>query len=399
MGFIASIVEAYGEFRVSKGRILLSLIGVAFSVFAMTGMLGAGGMLRSGIERRIERDRGRAVTLDVMSTGGGADPAVADQVVSDALARLGVQYSSRVLDSSLGIQTRSGVRQVMVRGVDPDYSEMYRLKVAEGRWLADNDGRRLTPAVVLDDKTWNSLGRPAPGTSVVTAYGPEKVPLTLLLVGVTPPRPGQDEMMGMQATVFVHPDAFEVLQSGSASSGVQPRYAVWVPEDNAEAVQVRLRQMLTDTPAGRFEVSSMGTGDLGFDQLQNAVIVAASVMLILGAMGLVNISLVTVRYRMREIGIRRSYGATGLRIFFGVLMESVVATTIAGIVGVAGAIALIRAPFVQDFFTEQGLVDLPPFPISAVITGLVAAILVGALAGLIPALIATRIKVIDAIRA
>ena len=78
---------------------------------------------------------------------------------------------------------------------------------------------------------------------------------------------------------------------------------------------------------------------------------------------------------------------------------AVVATTIAGIVGVAGAIALIRAPFVQDFFTEQGLVDLPPFPISAVITGLVAAILVGALAGLIPALIATRIKVIDAIRA
>ena len=118
----------------------------------------------------------------------------------------------------------------------------------------------------------------------------------------------------------------------------------------------------------------------------------------LGALGLVNISLVTVRYRVREIGIRRSYGATGARIFVGVLLESVVATVLAGAIGVTAAVALVKAPFVTSFFRDQGLVDLPPFPLEAVLVGLGAATLVGILAGALPALIATRIKVIDAIR-
>ena len=112
-----------------------------------------------------------------------------------------------------------------------------------------------------------------------------------------------------------------------------------------------------------------------------------------------NISLVTVRFRVREIGIRRSYGATGGRIFVGVLMESVVATVLAGAVGVTGAVALAKAPFVTDAFESIGLVEAPPFPVGAVLMGLGAATAVGILAGALPALIATRIKVIDAIRA
>jgi putative ABC transport system permease protein len=123
------------------------------------------------------------------------------------------------------------------------------------------------------------------------------------------------------------------------------------------------------------------------------------VILLLGALGLVNISLVTVRFRVREIGIRRSYGATGGRIFVGVLMESVVATVLAGAVGVTAAVALVKAPFVTNAFRDIGLVDLPPFPVEAVLVGLGAATAVGVLAGALPALIATRIKVIDAIRA
>ena len=50
-GLLASLVEAYGELRVHKGRVLLSLIGVAFSVFALTAVLGGGGMLTSARPR------------------------------------------------------------------------------------------------------------------------------------------------------------------------------------------------------------------------------------------------------------------------------------------------------------------------------------------------------------
>ena len=124
----------------------------------------------------------------------------------------------------------------------------------------------------------------------------------------------------------------------------------------------------------------------------------AVLVLLLGALGLVNIALVAVKQRVREIGIRRSFGATAGRVFFAVMMESVVATIAAGAVGVIAAILIVQNPFTMDL-VGQGLVsDFPPFPAEAALLGLLAATVVGALAGLLPALVAVRVKVIDAIR-
>ena len=122
----------------------------------------------------------------------------------------------------------------------------------------------------------------------------------------------------------------------------------------------------------------------------------AALVLLLGGLGLVNIQLVAMRQRIREIGVRRSFGATQGRIFTSVLLESVVATAVAGVIGIAIAVAVLRAPFIMDMF--QGLQDIPPFPVRAAVTGLVAAVAIGALAGFIPALMAVRSNVIDALR-
>ncbi|MEO7123475.1 MAG: FtsX-like permease family protein, partial [Lacisediminihabitans sp.] len=115
------------------------------------------------------------------------------------------------------------------------------------------------------------------------------------------------------------------------------------------------------------------------------------------ALGLVNISLVTVRQRIREIGIRRSFGATASRVFFAVMMESVVATLVAGVFGVIASILIVQNPWLRSL-VGQGATDLPAFPIEAALIGMIAAGVIGALAGLLPALVAVRVKVIDAIR-
>ena len=73
-GLIASIVEAYGELRVNKGRILLSLVGVAFSVFALTAVMGGGGMLTSALTQSTETWAGRDTTLTIYpAVRGGSD--------------------------------------------------------------------------------------------------------------------------------------------------------------------------------------------------------------------------------------------------------------------------------------------------------------------------------------
>lgn len=398
-GLLASIVEAYGELRVNKGRILLSLIGVAFSVFALTAVMGGGGMLTGALIQSSETWSGRDATLTIYSSGPSAEATAEEQdaVVLEQIERLGIEHRTRRVYDSLRVQTPQGVRTSQLTGVDPAYADMYRTSVEEGRWLADSDARRLAPALVVNAPLYEMLGRPDLGTEPVTLYGSTGAgdSAQALVVGVLPASPDTD----WDAQAYIAVGGMATLP-GRTEAPTVSEYMVWVPPEQAEEIQARLASALGSTAVGSFDVqrSSMSPEDMGFEVLANAVIAVALVILLLGALGLVNISLVTVRYRVREIGIRRSYGATGSRIFLGVLMESVVATVLAGAVGVTGAVALVKAPFVSDLFRDVGLVELPPFPVEAVLVGLGAATAVGVLAGALPALIATRIRVIDAIR-
>ncbi len=134
--------------------------------------------------------------------------------------------------------------------------------------------------------------------------------------------------------------------------------------------------------------------------LRLAIRGAGIVVLVLGGLGVLNIGLVTVRQRIREIGVRRSFGAT-LRA--GLLARSCSRASaprpLAGVVAVAASIVLVRnLPLDQLLNGGVPLADTPGFPVAAAVEGLIAATAVGALAGLLPAIIAVRAKVIDAIR-
>ncbi|MDQ3504277.1 MAG: ABC transporter permease [Actinomycetota bacterium] len=104
-----------------------------------------------------------------------------------------------------------------------------------------------------------------------------------------------------------------------------------------------------------------------------------------------------VRQRIREIGVRRSFGATSGRVFITILLESVCATAAAGALAIGLAVAVVlNLPY--DQLVGVPIENLPPFPLKAAVEGFLAATAVGALAGLIPAIVAVRAKVIDAIR-
>jgi putative ABC transport system permease protein len=178
---------------------------------------------------------------------------------------------------------------------------------------------------------------------------------------------------------------------------------MWVPIAMAEDLTAAVKRDITGALGKDASVDVSRQDYLAYvtdDPLLTLKLMVAGgalLVLLLGALGLVNISLVTVRQRIREIGIRRSFGATAGRVFFAVMMESIVATFVAGVVGVVAAILLVQSPLVQNVI-GQGIVDLPPFPAQAALLGILASVVVGALAGLLPALVAVRVKVIDAIR-
>ncbi|MDP5227792.1 MULTISPECIES: ABC transporter permease [Arthrobacter] len=390
--FFSTILEAWQELRVHKVRVMLSLIGVAVSVAALTGVLGLGDVAREGMRDQAERQGGRAATLDVNLYGEhGPVPAQKTIQLMDGLtAKYKFTQITRTSRTSLDIQFPDGVRSAQAVTVDPAYGAIHRVAMVQGRWFSSDDNQLLAPALVVNENTWRMLGSPAlhsnPGVQL-RKDGPHSA----VVIGVV-----RNNWPEEPPSAFLLQGAGDIL--GLALEGAE--YKIWV--DPAQADQIRqsleadISAQLPGVNGGVSRMDYLAYGDpLG--AVQWVVGGIAGLILLLGALGMLTVSLVTVRHRVREIGIRRSFGATSGRIFVGVMMESVVATTVAGLVGVLLAVAVVKNPWIESKLAPS-LLEYPPFPLGAALLGMAAAVLVGALAGAIPALIAVRVKVIDAIR-
>jgi putative ABC transport system permease protein len=124
----------------------------------------------------------------------------------------------------------------------------------------------------------------------------------------------------------------------------------------------------------------------------------ASISLVVGGIGIMNIMLVSVTERTREIGLRKAVGATNNDILQQFLIESVLLTFIGGVVGIglgAGIVGLVYF-VLSTFFSSIGWVFA--FPISAVILGLLVSGIAGIAFGIYPALKAAQKNPIDALR-
>ena len=137
-----------------------------------------------------------------------------------------------------------------------------------------------------------------------------------------------------------------------------------------------------------------------FSSLSILIWIVGMGALLSGVIGISNIMLVTVRERMREIGVRRAIGAKPLTIITQILSESLVLTTIAGLAGFVFGIAILT--IAQQLMAGNpgsgSIVIIPFISFNLAIVAMVILIASGLLAGLMPALRAMKIKAIDAIR-
>jgi putative ABC transport system permease protein len=130
--------------------------------------------------------------------------------------------------------------------------------------------------------------------------------------------------------------------------------------------------------------------------IQLFMAVAGAITLLVGAIGVMNIMLVVVRERTREIGVRKALGARDRDVFVQFLCEAALVAVCAGVLGALGGIALLRAT--APMFERAGIaVGVWPdsFTASVVLSALVAA---AVLAGALPALRASRVPPAEALR-
>ena len=435
---LGALIEAWGEVKVQKARVVLSLVGVVAAVAAMTIVIALGDLLLQSSRELAELYEGRSVTLRLnpeSSSSASEEPAAGgpSQDASDPSSAAGAQTAKRpdekdTLGEAMGtlaertdihywsrfssgggdiVETRQArssgqfrgypltniadmVDGVAFQGVDPSYEVIFRTRMLAGRWVVSSDAdQRLVP-VVISESLWNQLGRAPIDQVPIVLHTSDGV--AMRVVGVTKSKSSFD-----MPTVFAHYDAARVSFPGMGS----PSMFAWVGTENADQARETLPRALASILGEGWKVSVSGGEheDIGEEQLgtiSNVIMVIGGIIVFLGALGLLNVAIVTVRQRVREIGIRRAVGASATRVFFAVFMESVVATFVAGVIGVGIAVVVIR--FLPLEALNITLSDTPAFPAGAAIAGVAISTSIGALCGIIPALAAVRIKPIDAIR-
>lgn len=435
---LGALIEAWGEVKVQKARVVLSLVGVVAAVAAMTIVIALGDLLLQSSRELAELYEGRSVTLRLTpenssSTSEGpstddpyqdaSDPASATgaqtakrpdekDTVGEAMGTLAertqIRYWSRFSSGSSDIvevhQAKASgqfrgypltnitdmIGGVTIQGVDPSYEVIFRTRMLAGRWVVSSDAdQRLVP-VVISESLWKQLGRaPIDQVPIVLHTSDGRA---MRVVGVTKSKSSYD-----MPTVFAHYDAARVSFPQMSS----PSMIAWVGTENADQARENLPRALASILGEGWKVSVSGGEheDIGEEQLgtiSKVIMVIGGIIVFLGALGLLNVAIVTVRQRVREIGIRRAVGASAARVFFAVFMESVVATFVAGVIGVGIAVVVVR--FLPLETLGISLSDTPAFPAGAAIAGVAISTSIGALCGIIPALAAVRIKPIDAIR-
>jgi ABC-type lipoprotein release transport system permease subunit len=401
---LATVAEAWSEVRVHKARVVLSLVGVFLAVFAMTTVTALGLLVAQVQQEQGERMGGRAATIAVTAYDPqtGMPPATQewDAAVADLTERYGITATASIGHEETRFRLPGGTQAVQTRRVSPSYGQLHRIEPIEGRWLREGDRDSLAPAVVVNEAFLGALGVPDLSSQPTVVIG-GRTPVRAAVVGVV--REGYaDEPLAYRVDRSAGPWDAPRAADSSEMGFSPPTLELWVPPEQADEVMAVVTNDL-GLALGGVQVDAYRQDAQGLEEtlgmLRLAIRGAGVVVLVLGGLGVLNIGLVTVRQRIREIGVRRSFGATSARVFSAIVLESVCATFLAGLAAVALSVVLVRnLPLERLLNSGVPLADTPGFPVAAAVEGLVAATAVGALAGLLPAVIAVRARVIDAIR-
>ncbi|WP_297454430.1 FtsX-like permease family protein [uncultured Corynebacterium sp.] len=451
--YLGALLEAWHELRINRGRIMLSLVSVAAAVWAMTTVIALGNILTSSQDAVTAQSTGIAGTVtltagastsdseDGSDFGGGdfGDGTMADSFgsfgglgiggngpddlsvinpdgsINDAFSTAAhrlVETTHANLWSRVRMQPATPVQNVNacdpddyecvspatpeLIAADPGWFDIYARTMVQGRRLEDADGQRLMNPAVVNDQFYESLGNPALADHPTFTLQ-ETGDTTFTVVGVYKSLGSWDA-----PSIVTHYDSF--LNAGYEGPVGEPQLLVATPEESAKENQKALHNIFQAELGPSWKVNtSLSEKDTEISQELNNTITTAlgiigGIVIALGALGLLTVSIVTIGHRVREIGIRRAMGASAGRIFISVFLESIVATTVAGVVGVIASIITVKQLPLDKMLALPLETGTVAYPVTAAVIGVLVATFVGALAGIIPATIAVRVKPIDAIR-
>ncbi|MBX0333970.1 ABC transporter permease [Pontibacter sp. HSC-14F20] len=405
--------EIIGTMQKNKLRTFLTAFGVFWGIFMLVLLLGAGKGLENGVYNRFGAGAKNSIYVWTGKTAlahQGMSPGREIKLTNQDIASVhrdvdNVQLLSprnRVMgEYTINYRTQNGSYQVF--GAEPGFLKINGEIPFRGRLLNDIDEREKRKVVVIGDQVSKVLfGEADPVGEYVNIKG-----IHFKVVGTFKMRGNNSSRREERAYI-----PFSTLQAAfNQPNQVQMMALVAEPGVSAKDMEGRLRNLLAE----RHKFSTDDKMAIGventeaeflkvmglFNGIKIFVWIVGIGTLIAGIVGVSNIMLIIVKERTREIGVRKALGATPFSIVSLILQESVVITAFSGYLGLLAGTGVLAG---LEYLMESSGTEAPFFANPEVDPGVALAatlvlVISGALAGLMPALKAARIKPIEALRA
>lgn len=409
--FLSSFGEVLRAMWTHKLRSFLTMFGIAWGVGSLLLLVGLGEGFRAGTAKNLA-----SFGEDFMQIYNGRVPALGGSQLSSRQYYLNYQdyldiRSSPFVRNATPVIYRGDLRLVSefgssngyVDGSEPQFSSIRYQPVDQGRSLDWNDESQRNNVCIIGSEFVRILfpGRPAVGSTILINSVPFEVVGTMRQVGHGNNHGENMRLIMPYTTMGIY---FPMQGAGNAKALKYVAYQPIRHELHAQAkkavrrIVARNHGFDPETPDAFDDWDSIATAEMVgkiSDAMDSFLGAVGLVTLGLGAIGVINIMLVSVSERTREIGLRKALGATRRNILFQFFLEGLLLTGISGAIGVAGAYAATKlfglAPPIDGF-------ELPHIYPATAVLAMGSLALAGIVAGLYPARRAAMLQPVEALR-
>jgi putative ABC transport system permease protein len=395
---------ALSALRANKLRSLLTMLGIVIGVSAVIAMDGIG----RGAQRAInDRITALGTTLLTVNPGQVAARGVASETdrarlrIRDAEALIAQSTISKAIQPEMNrqfqLQYLSRNTSTQILGTTANYLEVRKYELDFGRMFSDREDEGKQRVAVLGSNVLEKLGIENPAAIIDQPVRIRGIQFTVVGVlkskGQTTPFQNPDD----QVLIPLQTARFRLMGTDRLRSiSVLAPSEDSIPQTMAEIQKILRREhkLMRDTPDDfeiRNQADFLNTAAETSKVFGTLLAGIAAVSLLVGGIGIMNIMLVSVTERTREIGVRKALGATGPNILLQFLIEAVVLCLLGGLIGVVlgggGAILLGNA---FNWNTELSM--------QSVVMAFAFSATVGVLFGVWPARRAAKLDPITALR-